>query len=62
MMKAKLLSILALLLTMVTQGAGAQELIPWIGGSGTAEDPYLITSETDWDAFALALTTQTTFH
>ena len=61
-MKAKLLSILALLLTMVTQGAGAQQLIPWIGGSGTAEDPYLITSETDWDAFALALTTQTTFH
>lgn len=54
------LSILVLLLTMVTQGARA-DIIPW-SGSGTANDPYLIQSETDWDALAAALTMQSTFY
>ena len=39
------LSFLVLLLTMVTQGTWAQQLIPW-DGNGTANDPYLIQSET----------------
>ena len=55
------LSILVLLLTMVTQGAWAQQLIPW-DGNGTANDPYLIQSETDWDALALTVSTQSDFH
>ena len=54
------LSFLVLLLTMVTQGARA-DIIPW-SGSGTVHDPYLIQSETDWDALALALTMQSTFY
>ena len=54
------LSILVLLLTMVTQGARA-DFIPW-SGNGTAGDPYLIQSETDWDALALAVSTQSDFH
>ena len=55
------LSILVLLLMMVTQGAWAQQLIPW-SGNGTAGDPYLIESKSDWDALALALTMQSTFY
>ena len=54
------LSFLVLLLTMVTQGARA-DIIPW-SGSGTVHDPYLIQSETDWDALALTLTMQSTFY
>ena len=54
------LSILVLLLTMVTQGARA-DIIPW-SGNGTAGDPYLIESKSDWDALALALTMQSTFY
>ena len=55
------LSFLVLLLTMVTQGAWAQQFIPW-SGNGTANDPYLIESKSDWDALALALTMQSTFY
>jgi len=54
------LSFLVLLLTMVTQGARA-DIIPW-SGSGSDVDPYLIQSETDWDALAAALTMQSTFY
>ncbi len=54
------LSILVLLLTMVTQGARA-DFKPW-SGSGTPGDPYLIQSETDWDALALTVSTQSDFH
>ena len=60
-MRKTLFSILVLLLTMVTQGARA-DFIPWRSGSGSDVDPYLIESETDWDALALALTTQSTFY
>ena len=55
------LSILVLLLTMVTQGTWAQQLIPW-DGNGTANDPYLIKDKSGWDALALALTMQSTFY
>jgi len=48
-MKTKILSILALLLT-VTQGAWAAEA--WTGsGSGTPGDPYVISNNTDYWAF-----------
>ena len=55
MIKKGLLSLL-LLLTMVTQGAWAWD------GSGTAEDPYLISSKADWDALADNVSAGNTYH
>lgn len=52
-MKTKILSILALLLT-VTQGAWA------LSGSGTQADPYLITSASDWHELAIQQTAYAT--
>ena len=46
------LSFLVLLLTMVTQGAWAQIYPISLSGSGTAEDPYLIGSSSNWNTFA----------
>ena len=55
-MRKTLLSIFALLLTMVTQGAWAWD------GSGTAEDPYLIKNRDDWAALVESVSQGNTYH
>ena len=53
-MKTKILSILALLLMTVTQGAWAQ-VTPNLAGEGTQASPYLIASTTDWNNLSAAV-------
>ena len=53
--------VLALLLTMAALVAGQNAWAQGLSGSGTTEDPYLITNNADWVTFAQSVTNDSTY-